>query len=329
MWPPKEEFWWPSKMPFDLFQGTTMWRPTFWDKIWFEMIFEERWYKWCMLKYDEMWCETQQWSRCLLDGKPWPWRSPGPLVPSRLCYHAGGLRGALHHYGAPWATQDRAILHHLQGTAGHKMLQVWLIMPQHCSTFALLVFNILQNVQSRTDLARQPAVGTFHFQPCFLHLGRFHLGWLGLGHSPAALSKGELPGRHRRDRRGRRDQSTDHHHLVIAGTRDPRDPRDRRLHLGGRWSWSCFTGLHITGIAGQIELLLMAWQPRLIHMTQVAQNVKSKKNGWWWMVHDWWWCKFMQIAHEKPQGISKCVSHFTVNTLQILPSSVWNMSLGP
>lgn len=45
----------------------------------------------------------------------------GPLVPSRLCYHAGGLRGALHH-GAPWATQDRAILHHLQGTAGHKML---------------------------------------------------------------------------------------------------------------------------------------------------------------------------------------------------------------
>ena len=229
------------------------------------------------------------------------------------------------------------------------MLRVWLFMPQHCSTFAICVQHRSKRSKPNwVGTCWQPAVGTFHFQPCFLHLGRFHLGWLGLSHSPAALSKGELRGRYRRYRRCRRDQSTDHHHLVIAAVprdprdprdpRNPRNPRDRRLHLGGRWScWSCWiTGLHIAGIAaGQIELLLMAWQPRVIHMTQVAQNVKSKKKGWWWMVHDWWWCKFMQIAHEKPQGSTRhlkmCLTfyHKYVNTLQILPSSVWNMSLGP
>ena len=157
------------------------------------------------------------------------------------------------------------------------------------------------------------AAGTFHFQPRFLQPGRFHPGRFGLSHSPAALRKGELRGRRRRRRRRRRrcrDQGTDHHHLVIAvrlrDLRGLRGLRDR-LHWG-RWSWSCwsFTGLHITDIAaGQIELLLVAGQPWVTHMTQVAQNVKSKKKGWYRIDDGANLCKFCM---KKTQCISKCVS---------------------
>ena len=103
MWPPKEEFSWPSKMPFDLFEGTTMYPPGWQNMIWNDLKKDGK----SMLKYDEMWCETQHWSRCWLDGKPWhamtkPWASgsKSAVLPCRRApWRTSPVRRPLGHAG--------------------------------------------------------------------------------------------------------------------------------------------------------------------------------------------------------------------------------------